>query len=201
MTSIPATSSDTPLPPENPQSNTAPYPYISPNSALRLRRGTRLEDAYPNPFVAGHAGPDPSAFLHSIESPFQVQEYIALLVRADPHDVDRIITLPSPSVPVSGTPAVTPGHQRNTSTDTLRTSGPLVPQEVWIYEQLRRFSQDLSHPFVSALQNECARVTCPEMKAGEWLYLCAAHATANEVRLIDRLICLLSSTQTDHIRK
>jgi hypothetical protein len=25
------------------------------------------------------------------------------------------------------------------------------------------------------LQQECKRTTCPEMKAGEWLYLCVAH--------------------------
>jgi hypothetical protein len=35
------------------------------------------------------------------------------------------------------------------------------------------------------LQQECTRVTCPEMKAGEWLYLCVAHGNdgAMEVRL------------------
>ena len=27
------------------------------------------------------------------------------------------------------------------------------------------------------LQQECGRTTCPEMKAGEWLYLCVAHGT------------------------
>lgn len=27
------------------------------------------------------------------------------------------------------------------------------------------------------LQQECGRSTCPEMKAGEWLYLCVAHGT------------------------
>jgi hypothetical protein len=25
------------------------------------------------------------------------------------------------------------------------------------------------------LQQECTRATCPEMKAGEWMYLCVAH--------------------------
>lgn len=25
------------------------------------------------------------------------------------------------------------------------------------------------------LQQECTRASCPEMKAGEWLYLCVAH--------------------------
>lgn len=36
------------------------------------------------------------------------------------------------------------------------------------------------------LQQECTRITCPEMKAGEWLYLCVAHGNdgAMEVRLV-----------------
>ncbi|KAH9824161.1 Mob1/phocein [Melampsora americana] len=153
----------------------------------------KLEDAYPTPFSIHGEGLDPSSFLHSIESPFQVQEYIALLVRADPHDVDQIVSLPSPS-----------SHSNHQSTPATPTTSPLVPQEVWIYEQLRRFSQDLSHPFVSTLQSECSRTTCPEMKAGEWLYLCAAHATANEndccaidyiVHTLDGATALLNSAR------
>jgi hypothetical protein len=40
---------------------------------------------------------------------------------------------------------------------------------------LRRLVQDLSHPLITMLQQECSRDTCPEMKAGEWMYLCVAH--------------------------
>jgi hypothetical protein len=40
---------------------------------------------------------------------------------------------------------------------------------------LRRLAQDLSHPLITMLQQVCTRTTCPEMKAGEWLYLCVAH--------------------------
>ena len=39
----------------------------------------------------------------------------------------------------------------------------------------RRLAQDLTHPLITTLQQECTRSTCPEMKAGEWLYLCVAH--------------------------
>ena len=48
----------------------------------------------------------------------------------------------------------------------------------------RRLAQDLSHPLITMLQQECTRSTCPEMKAGEWLYLCVAHGNegAMEVR-------------------
>lgn len=54
----------------------------------------------------------------------------------------------------------------------------------------RRLANDLSHPFVLTLQEHCSRETCPEMKAGEWLYLCAAHATANEVGLLSTIFKL-----------
>lgn len=39
----------------------------------------------------------------------------------------------------------------------------------------RRLAQDLSHPLITMLQQECTRATCSEMKAAEWLYLCVAH--------------------------
>lgn len=50
----------------------------------------------------------------------------------------------------------------------------------------RRLAQDLTHPLITALQQECTRQTCPEMKAGEWLYLCVAHGNsgAMEVRAL-----------------
>ena len=38
-----------------------------------------------------------------------------------------------------------------------------------------RLAQDLTHPLITTLQQECNRSTCPEMKAGEWLYICVAH--------------------------
>ena len=43
------------------------------------------------------------------------------------------------------------------------------------YKFYRRLAQDLSHPLITMLQQECTRASCPEMKAGEWLYLCVAH--------------------------
>ncbi|KAJ4474436.1 hypothetical protein J3R30DRAFT_3671704 [Lentinula aciculospora] len=92
--------------------------------------------------------------LSSLDSAFQLQEYISLVIRRDVHDVDRIISMPS-----------VPGKE----------DGKGVDENCWIYEQLRRLAQDLTHPLITALQMECTRQTCPEMKAGEWLYLCVAH--------------------------
>ena len=63
---------------------------------------------------------------------------------------------------------------------------------------------DLSHPFITSLQEQCTRDSCPEMKAGEWLYLCAAHATVNEheccaidyiTHTLDGATALLNSTR------
>ena len=39
----------------------------------------------------------------------------------------------------------------------------------------RRLAYDLSYPLITTLQQECNRAFCPEMKVGEWLYLCVAH--------------------------
>ena len=37
-----------------------------------------------------------------------------------------------------------------------------------------RLAQDPSYPLTTTLQQECTRASCPETKAGEWLYLCVA---------------------------
>lgn len=50
------------------------------------------------------------------------------------------------------------------------------------------------------LQQECTRATCPEMKAGEWLYLCVAHGSegAMEVRSIS-VVLLFSNHDTGNV--
>ncbi|CAH7690302.1 Mob1/phocein [Phakopsora pachyrhizi] len=168
----------------NDSSDSRPSPWSNNSDRLkRIRKGTKFENAYPSIFsqLAVEEEPDPTTLLATLESPFQVQEYIAQLVRADPHSVGRIIRLPMRD-----------------------ENNPLVQRHVWIYEQLRRLAHDLGHPLVTALQAECGRNECPEMKAGEWLYLCAAHASANEneccaidyiVHTLDGATALLNSAR------
>ncbi|KAH7869786.1 Mob1/phocein, partial [Lentinula edodes] len=115
---------------------------------MRPMRGSRIDVFY------GTASEPQLPSLSSLDSAFQLQEYISLVIRKDVHDVDRIISIPS-----------IPGKE----------DGKGVDENCWIYEQLRRLAQDLTHPLITALQVECTRQTCPEMKAGEWLYLCVAH--------------------------
>jgi hypothetical protein len=75
----------------------------------RLRRGARIQACYTVKSVPP---------LSTLDSAFQLQEYISLLIRLDPHDVDRIVAVPDKSTAEDGTEVV-------------------VDEACWIYEQLR----------------------------------------------------------------
>ncbi|KAJ7752442.1 Mob1/phocein [Mycena maculata] len=129
----------------------------------RPLRGSRISTFYPVKNL-------PS--LSSLDSAFQLQEYISLLIRLDVHDVDAIVSVP-------GKPKEK-GKEKEKDAETPddgkdRKPEINVDEACWKYEQLRRLAQDLSHPLITMLQQVCTRTTCPEMKAGEWLYLCVAH--------------------------
>lgn len=74
--------------------------------------------------------PDPLPSLTSLDSAFQLQEYIALLVKVDVHDVQRIVTLPTRRDDDSASSE----EENSTSGDDEKT----VDEYCWIYEQLRR---------------------------------------------------------------
>ncbi|TDL19587.1 Mob1/phocein [Rickenella mellea] len=129
----------------------------------RPLRGSRLSSFYPSQ-------PSEGPSLSSLDSAFQLQEYISLLIRRNPHDVDAVVSIPERSkLNASGEEKPDEGSEKDSRGE------PAVDEACWIYEQLRRLAQDLSHPLITLLQQECTRQSCPEMKAGEWLYLCVAH--------------------------
>lgn len=134
----------------------------------RPLRGSRVSSFYPVKTL-------PS--LSSLDSAFQLQEYISLLIRLDVHDVDSIVSLPGKATfkDTEEKSSDLSDQAERKPDDPERKSDITVDRGCWIYEQLRRLAQDLSHPLITMLQQECTRVTCPEMKAGEWLYLCVAH--------------------------
>jgi hypothetical protein len=71
--------------------------------------------------------------LASLDSAFQLQEYISLLIRLDPHDVDHIVTLP-------GKLASKDKDATNTEEKEAEKEGEkevTVDEACWIYEQLR----------------------------------------------------------------
>ncbi|KAF8338649.1 hypothetical protein F5887DRAFT_1235905 [Amanita rubescens] len=132
----------------------------------RPLRGSRVSTFYPVKTLP---------LLSSLDSAFQLQEYISLLIRYNVHDVERIVALPGKP---SGKDKEKENEESAEEKDLEKAKGDVTVDEAcWIYEQLRRLAQDLTHPLITMLQQECSRTSCPEMKAGEWLYLCVAHGT------------------------
>lgn len=163
----------------------------------RIRRGQKLEEILP--LIS-----TPS--LQQIDSPFQLQEYLALLVRQNPHDVEHIVTLPQANV----APAETFSAAKGKGKDSGGTSGEehfmsgsdeephTVDTDVWVYEQLRRIVADFTTPWLTSLQRDCDRrqrpSTCDAMNADDWMYLCASHGEEKQCCAIDYIIHTLDGT-------
>ena len=95
----------------------------------RPLKGSRLSFFYPVKNL-------PS--LSSLDSAFQLQEYISLLIRLDVHDVHRIVSLPGkPSdTQDTGTPLEELKNEEKDS-DKDGKGDVTVDEPCWIYEQLR----------------------------------------------------------------
>jgi hypothetical protein len=112
----------------------------------RPLRGSRISSFYPIKNL-------PS--LASLDSAFQLQEYISLLIRLDVHDVDAIVSLPGKSDGEEGKDKEKEslrdtgkekekdvdngtGANDEKSTEKERKAGDVTVDEAcWIYEQLR----------------------------------------------------------------
>ncbi len=84
--------------------------------SARPLRGSRQHDVFPN-------GSTPQ--LKSLDSAFQLQEYLALLIREDPHDIERIVSLPKST------------RAKEDATENPDEEGETVDENCWIYEHLR----------------------------------------------------------------
>jgi hypothetical protein len=97
----------------------------------RPLRGSRISTFYPVKNL-------PS--LASLDSAFQLQEYISLLIRLDVHDVAAIVSVPGRG---SGSEKDKPkegseeGDKDEKDGDKERRSEIAVDEACWIYEQLR----------------------------------------------------------------
>ncbi|CAO3696272.1 hypothetical protein G6F70_003616 [Rhizopus microsporus] len=96
--------------------------------------------------------------IDSLDSSFSVQEYLQQLIRQDCSNVQRIVELPES-----------------------------VERDIWQYEHLRQVCLELSL-LVVALESECTKQVCPEMKADGWMYLCAAHPSTQSCPAIDYIV-------------
>jgi hypothetical protein len=163
----------------------------------RPLKGSRISTFYPVKTLPA---------LSTLDSAFQLQEFISLTIRSNIHNVQAIVSIPDSRSNAEGdSDDSSSALADEPDGDKDARSEFAVDEACWIYEQLRyvvfyalkkliwtccmfprRLAQDLSHPLITMLQQDCTRATCPEMKAGEWMYLCVAHGNdgAMEVSLM-----------------
>ncbi|RKO83462.1 Mob1/phocein [Blyttiomyces helicus] len=98
-----------------------------------------------------------------MESTFAALQHLQNLIRKDPADLEAIVQVPENQDP-----------------------------DCWQYEHLRQVCLELNN-LVVLLEPECTATSCPEMKADEWLYLCAAHTTPQSCSAIDYIVHTLDN--------
>jgi hypothetical protein len=94
----------------------------------RPLRGSRISTFYPVKNL-------PS--LASLDSAFQLQEYISLLIRLDVHDVDAIVSLPGSPPKVENRDEQGHGVKEGEKESEKGKNEVTVDEACWIYEQLR----------------------------------------------------------------
>lgn len=99
------------------------------NTLQRPYRGSRVSSFYPVKSLPP---------LSSLDSAFQLQEYISLLIRLDVHDVDAIVALPGKLAQKDNDETLDASDSdTKKSEDADRKSDISVDRGCWIYEQLR----------------------------------------------------------------
>ncbi|KAL5889991.1 hypothetical protein ACKVWC_005210 [Pyricularia oryzae] len=131
---------------------------IDANAKRRIHPGTRASEMA--------AGP-PLIPLNELDSAFQLQEHLAAL------------------------------HYHHTATNTnpvsretakiLGTPPPGIDRTLWLYELCRFLIEQCNALIVGFLFDTppCSAVTCPEMRASEWQFLCAVHDQPKSCCAID----------------
>lgn len=90
----------------------------------RPLKGSRISSFYPVKEIPP---------LSSLDSAFQLQEYISLLIRKDVHDVDAIVTIPGKGKQREGSD----GEGKGDDVESAESKEVTVDEACWIYEQLR----------------------------------------------------------------
>ena len=114
------------------ESNVAPFASLSTMATALPRplKGSRISTFYPIKSVPA---------LSTLDSAFQLQEFISLTIRADIHDVSAIISVPDTRTSAEGGGSDDSSATLNDDIDGDRdTRGEFAVDEAcWIYEQLR----------------------------------------------------------------
>ncbi|KAL0944368.1 mob1 family protein [Colletotrichum truncatum] len=131
---------------------------IDANSRRRIHPGTKAADMA--------AGP-PLVPLNELDSAFQLQEHLAAL---------HYYHTNSNSSPITRTTAIQ-----------LATPPPGIDRTLWLYELCRFLISQCNTLIVGFLFDSppCSAVTCPEMRASEWQFLCAVHEQPKSCCAID----------------
>ncbi|PSK34110.1 MOB-like protein phocein [Elsinoe australis] len=134
---------------------------IDQGASRRIRPGTKSEDMLEGP---------PLVELQEIDSAFQLSEHLKALFAS--------LTSPTPStiVPITRSTALQ-----------LSTPPPGVDRGIWLYELCRLLVARANTILISLFSDSppCSASTCPEMRASEWQYLCAAHDPPKSCCAID----------------
>ncbi|OTB08095.1 hypothetical protein M426DRAFT_200896 [Hypoxylon sp. CI-4A] len=130
----------------------------SANAKRRIHPGTKSEDMA--------AGP-PLVPLGELDSAFQLQEHLAAL---------HYHHTASNTTPITRAAAIE-----------LATSPPGIDRTLWLYELCRFLIAQCNGLIVGFLFDTppCSSVTCPEMRASEWQFLCAVHDQPKSCCAID----------------
>ncbi|KAG9775403.1 Mob1/phocein, partial [Aureobasidium melanogenum] len=136
-------------------------------AARRIRPGTKAAEMAMGP---------PLVPLSQLDSPFQLQEHLKSLYSHFTHNPGSTHT-----IPISREAAValaTPPQINETET---------VDRNLWLYELCRFLTQKANIVSIFLMNDNppCSALTCQEMRASEWQYLCAVHEPPKSCCAID----------------
>ncbi|KAF3052798.1 hypothetical protein E8E11_001334 [Didymella keratinophila] len=131
-------------------------------AARRIRPGTKAEDMAEGP---------PLVELSEIDSAFQLTEHLKALHNFLTHPLGA-----NGKIPVDKDMALK-----------LAQPPENVDKTLWLYELCRFLTQKVNAIIVALFSDTppCSSITCPEMRASEWQYLCAVHDPPKSCCAID----------------
>ncbi|KAF3043641.1 hypothetical protein E8E12_002978 [Didymella heteroderae] len=131
-------------------------------AARRIRPGTKAEDMAEGP---------PLVELSEIDSAFQLTEHLKALHNFLTHPLGA-----NGKIPVDKDMALK-----------LAQPPENVDKTLWLYELCRFLTQKVNSIIVALFSDSppCSSITCPEMRASEWQYLCAVHDPPKSCCAID----------------
>ncbi|KAL1800819.1 hypothetical protein ACET3X_001161 [Alternaria dauci] len=128
----------------------------------RIRPGTKAEDMAEGP---------PLVDLSEIDSAFQLTEHLKALHNSLTHPAGS-----NGTVPVDRSMALK-----------IAQSPANIDRTLWLYELCRFLIQKVNSIITALFADDppCSSLTCPEMRASEWQYLCAVHDPPKSCCAID----------------